>query len=332
MFLHLVWPDHIRRRINRKTRAVAEFTYLVAELTGYVAGEIRRSINMSDDYMPTRDEAENNEEKFYLLIRKLLEGRSPLIKKPVTLEKLAKEIGTSKATVMRHLDAKDMSDEHRKLISDWVFDEGILTGSWRARAVEFPHFLYFALLEFFKINETSQDNARSHIVGTYELWRYSVEDDNEFVHGKLVFKVDDSTGAVCAHMHQPKQPKDGLRGSHEIFNGYLIRIADMYAMLLKDEANKDLRITIFPRFRIESIGEHLDPNSVLPKNTNHIVHLDGFGLGIDGNNLFFSPVYATLVDNNQRLAKLDKELDVVPGDKVPPRVLKRLQKFPRILK
>ena len=40
--------------------------------------------------------------------------------------------------------------------------------------------------------------------------------------------------------------------------------------------------------------------------------MDGFGMGIDGNNLFFSPVYVELVDDKDKLAKLTDKLDVVP--------------------
>jgi hypothetical protein len=283
--------------------------------------------------MPTRSQAERDPKFFYELVRNLLKNQSPLIKKRVTLADLAEVLGVDQSTVQRRLKDCKMDEDERVLILDYLFTEKkAITGEWRKRAEEFPHFLYFALLQFFEIKETSQDNARAHIEGTYELWRYSVEEDDEFVHGRIKFYVDSETKAVCVRMLQPKKPQDDIRAATEEFSGYFIRVADMYAMLLKDDSNNDLRLTIFPRFRVEKVGQHLDKNSEFPPHTPHIVHLDGFGLGIDGNNLFFSPVFLILVDNKDKLARLDDALDVVPEDRVPPRILKRLRKYPRIVK
>jgi hypothetical protein len=282
--------------------------------------------------MPTRSQAEKDPKLFYELVTELLENRNPLIKKRVTLNALADVLGIDKTTVMRQLKEKKVGDDHRVLILDYLFvEKQAITGEWRER-INFPHSLYFALLKFFDIKETSQDNARAHILGTYELWRYSVEEEDEFVHGKITFRTDPDTNAVCVDMIQPKKAVDDIRAATEEFEGYFIRVADMYAMLLKDKNNNDLRITIFPRFRLEQVGRHIDKDSVYEPRTPHIVHLDGFGLGIDGNNLFFSPVFLVLVDNKPKLAGLDEKLDIVPEDKVPPRILKRLRKYARILK
>jgi hypothetical protein len=53
-----------------------------------------------------------------------------------------------------------------------------------------------------------------------------------------------------------------------------------------------------------------------------MVHMDGFGMGIDGNNLFVSPVYLELVDDKHELDQLADKLDVVPESAAPSRIAK----------
>jgi len=64
--------------------------------------------------------------------------------------------------------------------------------------------------------------------------------------------------------------------------------------------------------------------------TNHLVHLDGFAMGMDANRLFFSPIYIELVDNADDLAKLDSTLDIIPESRMPKRILQKLKRYPRI--
>jgi hypothetical protein len=282
----------------------------------------------------TRPEAELDPEKFKQLIDEIFRSDNPLIKRRATLAKFLEVIGggMSPSNLSRQIENKAISTHHRHLICEYIFVTGLVfSAAWRERARGFAHFLYFALMEFFDIKDTSQSNARSLICGTYEFWRYSVEHDDEFVHGRLEFTTDRNCGAVCVEEWQPKKSRDGLRDTSEEFEGYFIRIADMYAILVKDKSSNDLRVTIFPRFRSEFIGKHRDKDSEFPERTKHIVHLYGFDIGVDGNNFFFSPVFVTLVDNETKLAELDQELDVVPRDEVPTRILKWLRKYPPIV-
>ena len=53
-------------------------------------------------------------------------------------------------------------------------------------------------------------------------------------------------------------------------------------------------------------------------------------MGKDGGEYFFSPVYVSLVDNKEQLEALDRALDVQMD--IPERVLKRLKKYPRVVR
>src|SRR5262249_22809644 len=151
----------------------------------------------------------------------------------------------------------------------------------RDRLLEVEDALYFSFLNFFRTRETSQDNARASIVGTYKLWRFSVEHENEYVFGKLEFAENPRTRAVCAHMTQPKRAIDGTRETVERFSGYFFRVANMYLMVLRDLLNNDVRATLFPRYKVDLIGTDVNKNSIFHGKHTHVVHLDGFGLGID---------------------------------------------------
>ncbi len=110
------------------------------------------------------------------------------------------------------------------------------------------------------------------------------------------------------------------------FAGYLFRVAHMYMMLLRDIANDDLRITIFPHFRSELIGTGTNPNSVFQGTLRHMVHMDGFAMGIDSNNLFVSPVHLELVDDRHEIDQLAQRLDVVPEGEALARIVAKLKR------
>jgi hypothetical protein len=55
-------------------------------------------------------------------------------------------------------------------------------------------------------------------------------------------------------------------------------------------------------------------------------------MGMDGNLVFFSPVHLELVDDKDQLKQVDDILDIVPESKVPPRVLQKLKRYPRIVR
>jgi hypothetical protein len=247
-----------------------------------------------------------------------------------------------KTTLSRWIATDAVPKKHRLTILKYIYGVRMLfADDWSVFLDNVPAPLFHALVKFFDVKPTSIDNARAHVVGTmkanagpkpvgtYALWRYSVEDDDEFVFGKLEFNYREETGAIHVDMSQPKKAVESdavpfaQRAALEQFEGYFFRVADMYVMLLRDIANNDLRVTIFNKYRIEPID---DANSVHPNKEMRIVQMDGFGLGIDGNNLFVSPVHVELVHLPEQLAALNDALDVLPPNRVPARVVKRLSR------
>ena len=107
-----------------------------------------------------------------------------------------------------------------------------------------------------------------------------------------------------------------------------------YLMMLRDARNEEFRVTLFQRSKSDDVGvgdenRPGDRRSVFAGRRRHLVHLDGFGLGIDGASGFFSPVHMSLVDDVDELATLDEKLDVVPeGDpRIPARIAKKLKGY-----
>ncbi len=167
------------------------------------------------------------------------------------------------------------------------------------------------------------------MAGTYKLWRFSVEHENEFVLGRIDIEEDNVTHALKVKMSQPKRPRDGLRGSVENATGYMFRLSNMYVLLLTDNLTDDLRVTIFPRSKMDLVGPEQNKSSVYAATHEHVIHLDGFGLGVDGSTGFFSPVHLSLVDDVDELAGLDDLLDVAPADdekRIPKRIVEKLRR------
>jgi hypothetical protein len=196
------------------------------------------------------------------------------------------------------------------------------------------------MMDFFEIKETSQDNARGQIVGTYKSWRYSIEIDGEYVLGKIEIAEehgkdpnhDHDASALGVKIKQVRKQREFQRAKDELVEGYLFRIANMYVMLVREALTQNLRCTIFKDFRSDRVGKHINKNSIYKANTNHLVDLDGFAMGMDGNMAFFSPVHIELVDDKDELEKLDGMLDIVPETKVPPEILQKLKRYPRIVR
>lgn len=245
-----------------------------------------------------------------------------------------------KSTFSRWLTSAAVPREDRRTIIKYIYDERkLFADDWTTFLNNVPEPAFHALLKFFNVKTTSIDNARGHIVGstrnakgtlptsTYALWRYSVDDEDEFVFGKLEFTFSEETGAIHVDMYQPKKaitPSDnqfGQRASHELFTGYFFRVSDVYLLFLKDLASDDIRVTIFNKYRIEWINSsHTDKEK-------RLVQLDGHCLGLDGNSLFGSPVYIELVESSEDIANMDQAMDILPESKVPPRILKRLRRY-----
>lgn len=276
---------------------------------------------------PTRSEAENDPAKFYELITYVNATRG------LTWGKIGKQLEINESNVSRRINGRSFDPDERKLILDYIFDEsGLIIDPLANRIHEIRDSLYFALLGFYDVKPTSQDNTRAHTAGTYQLWRRSVEHEGHYVFGRIDIFEDENSHALRVKMKQPHKAHGRTRASNEEYSGYFFRVADMYVTMLRDEANNDLRITIFPRHRIEKIGTNYNPDSVFKGSVKHVVHMEGHGLGIDGNSLFSTPVYMELVDDKNALASLADQLDVVPEDKAPPLVVAKLKKFPHVVR
>jgi hypothetical protein len=291
--------------------------------------KLKKQYSFGKGYIqPTRQEAEQTPEKFHELIAYLHER--PDVRRKLTWKKIGELLGIDASNAQRGVENEKLEDDERKLVLDYIYDESRLIVDPDDPTAQDP--LYFATLGFYDIKPTSQDNARANLVGTYRLWRHSVENPDEFVHGRLDFEKEEKSGALCAKMIQPLKPKPMMRASMEEFKGYVFRMSHMYVMLLRDIANNDPRITIFPSFRDELIGTDKNPNSIFPGSRRHVVHMDGFGMGIDGKKVFISPVYVELVDDKDELSRLNASLDVVSEADVPQRIVKKLRRMPIIVK
>ena len=154
---------------------------------------------------PSRSAAERNVEDFYAILHEAMS----LKKGKLTLQRLGDELGNfDKSTISKKVANKSFTPEERKDILHYIYHVArIFSDEWRKEAKAFPHFFYFALLEFFNVHETSRDNLRNEIGDTYELWRYSVENEGEYVHGKLTFSLDRDTEALRVLSEQPLKSK-----------------------------------------------------------------------------------------------------------------------------
>lgn len=295
-----------------------------------------------DKYVrPPRDRLEKDSAAFCKFIRYAVRAEK------VTQAELVAEALTGsidRATFSRWLSYGKVPLPSRKDILRYIYDRRMLfADDWSVFLDNVPAPLFHAFIKFCNIKTTSIDNARADVVGTmkdgrsptgiYALWRYSVDDDEEFVFGKLEFTHSEQTGAIHVDMFQPKQEgKEATqrfrqRAGYERFDGYFFRVANNYVLVLRDVANDDLRVTILDKVRIEHI---LKRTSVHTYGERRIVQMDGLCLGIDSGSVFVSPVYLELVDDPKALAELDDALDVVPAHDVPKRILKRLRRQPLI--
>jgi len=270
---------------------------------------------------PSRDAAERCDDDFVRLLEAVEAKRS--IPNSVIADLIGDNRGPphSNISIKR---SKGFTLEERMSILKYIFEK-VLPGNDLREKYDESDVLYYAFLNFFGAKTTSQDTARAEILGTYKLWRFSVEHSEEFVAGRLDFFEDPDTRAVKVEMYQPKSAAQGLRGTEERAVGYFFRVSHMYLMILRDEINRDFRATVWSRFKYDYVGSEVNPNSIFQGKQRHLVHLDGFALGIDGNSGFFSPVHLSLVDDAKELAELNAGLGVLK-DGVPPRVVEKLMR------
>jgi hypothetical protein len=286
---------------------------------------------------PTRNEAEQDPEAFYRFIAYLCARP----KKRLQVNHIADALGCDKGTASRKLSAKKLSaDERGQVLAD-IYHRRLIYGSWIEEVQEVPHHLFYSMMAFYGIKENSQDNARGAIAGTYRLWRYSSDLEGEFVHGRIdieedhknpVSGDDEGVGALRVKIRQIRKPGAFQRGTDEVLDGYFFRISNMYTLLVRQQLTHNFRSTIFKDFRTDVVGKNVNKKSIYKANTEHVVSLDGFAMGMDANLLFFSPVYVELVDDKDEIDRLDSELDVVPESKVPGRILQKLKRYPRIVR
>lgn len=274
---------------------------------------------------PTRAEAEKAKDAFYDILGIIKkEGQLPLQKiAAITGDKtLNTEVNMSKK-----ISNKSFSLDQQRQILDYIFSKAsLISGQTRKDISAHQDALYFALLNYCAVNDTSQDGARARTIGTYKLWRFSVEHENEIVMGRLDISEDPTTRAVCVQMVQRQKAQDGVRGRLERLSGYLFRVSHMYLVLLMDEMTKDLRISLFPRSKVDEVGTDVSPTSIFSGKCLHIIHMDGFELGIDGSSGFFSPIHLELVDDVEELADLDDSLDVADEGRLPKRIVNKLKR------
>jgi transcriptional regulator with XRE-family HTH domain len=284
--------------------------------------------------LPSRAEAENDPVAFYRLVGFLQARRTNRLQS----KQIAEALGVDKGTVSRKLNGTSFTKDERMLILDYIYRRRLIYGSWIGQVRSVPHNLFYSMMDFYDIKENSQDNARADIIGTYRLWRYSSDLESEYVLGKIEITEgkkhtgegdDKDEPALCVTIRQVRKPREGQRETDEILDGYFLRVSNMYVMQVRQQLTHNLRCTIFKDFRSDTVGKR---NSIYPPNTKHLVHLDGFAMGMDANLLFFSPVYVELVDDKNELVELDSTLDILPESKVPSRILQKLRRYPRIVR
>jgi hypothetical protein len=198
------------------------------------------------------------------------------------------------------------------------------------------HDLFYALMEYYKLDGAAQQALRPAVTGTYKLWRYSTQYEGEYVLGKVEITNgngqnspggDHGLSPLRVRIRQMRKPRDKVRGGDEIVEGYFLSFRGVYMMLVRDALTFTPRCTIFRSNRRDVVGSSVDKNSIYPAGTDHIVDLIGFAMGMDADRMFFSPVYLELVDNKDDLARLDGTLDVVPESEVPRRILNTLKHY-----
>jgi hypothetical protein len=275
----------------------------------------------------TRDDAERSPDDFYCLLEEFRgSGLLPL-------RKIAEACGDSslnpEPNILRKIQSRTLSEQARAALLGHIFGrESLLFGASRRQVSAIADPLYFVLLNFLDAKDAVQDEARARVVGTYKLWRHALEHEDELALGKMTVSEDPKTHALMTDVIVARKSAHGLRGSCNRFLGYLFFVSRMYFMITRNRRTDDLRMTLFSRFRMDEVGTEINPRSIFAGRRNHIVHMDGITLGMDGSKAFVSPTHISLVDDVDELSKLDEFIDVMPQNdgRVPSRVVKRLMR------
>jgi hypothetical protein len=275
---------------------------------------------------PTRALAETDPERFYSLLEEL---RGPVV---LPLRKIAEVTGDTslnpEPNLLRKIKSRTLSGEARRLLLRYMFDEEqLLSGRARRLLADVGDAFYFAFLEYFKIAEPVQDEARAMLTGTYKFWRHAADHAGEFLFGKLVCFEDPTSRALKVDI---RMKKCSGGSSHRIdwgFSGYLFCVQHMYVIVARHTASEEVRVGFYPRCRTAIVGTDINPRSAFSGKQNHILHMDGMTFGIDRRSCFLSPIHLALVDDVEELAGLDDALDVIAeGDsRLPRRIAEKLK-------
>jgi len=257
---------------------------------------------------PTREEAERNPDHFYALLGAL---RSP---ETLPLRKIAEIVGDTslnpEPNILRKIKNRTLSRDARRYLLRHIYEEQpVLSGGARERLAAIDHALHFALLNFLNIGDARQDTARALLVGTYRVWRHSIDHEDEFILGKQVVVEDPKTRALKVQLTLLERIADGTRRVPRRLSGYFLGAPGAFLCLVRDLLSDDVRVALFPDFRIGEVGTTLNPNSVFAGRQTHVLSMDGFAFGIDGRRTFCTPVHLSLVDDVDELAKLSKALN-----------------------
>jgi hypothetical protein len=274
---------------------------------------------------PTRADAERNPDDFYALLAAL---RSP---ETLPLRKIAEIAGDTslnpEPNILRKIKNRTLTEDARRFLLRHIFDEeNLLSGKGRRQLAIIDDAPYFAFLNYLNVRETSQDTARAHVVGTYKVWRYSIDHADEFILGKEVIFEDPKTRALKVDVTLAEHAVEGMRWMRRL-SGYLFCVSGMYMTIVRDTLTDDVRCALLPHFNTGEIGTVLNPRSVFAGRQHHIIAMDGFWFGTAGRNACYSPVHLSLVDDAGELARLNEQLGVIGEDdeRIPRRVVKKLK-------
>jgi len=287
--------------------------------------DISKFVPGSIEIRPTRAQAEREPEKFYPLLEAL---RGP---DTLPLRKIAEIAGDTslnpEPNTLRKIRSQTLSDETRRSLLRHIFDdEQLVSRRMRRKLAGIDDALYFAFLEHFQICDTAQDQARAQVAGTYKFWRPHADLESEYVLGKLSCFEDPISRALRIDIHTRKTGDGAGRRIDLHFSGYLFCLHGMFLTVARRLGSEEVRVGLFPRFRINTVGTDVNSRSVFAGRQNHVVLMDGMTFSIDRRTCFFAPVHLSLVDDVDELAKLDEALDIVTeGDpRLPQRVINRL--------
>jgi hypothetical protein len=274
---------------------------------------------------PTRQQAECEPDDFYSLLDAL---RGP---ESLPLRKIAEVVGDTslnpEPNTLRKIQSQTLPDQARRHLLRHIFDEAqLLSGKMRRQLARMDDAFYFAFLNQFHIDETSQDDARAKVTGTYKFWRYAADNEGEYILGKLTCFEDPKSHALKVTLLMKQTSPEHHVDWH--LSGYLFCLDQTILTIVRRPNSGEIRVALLPRFRMSVVGTAINPRSVFAGKQSHIVHMDGVTLGIDKRSCFLSPVHLSLVDDVDELARLDQAVDVVSeGDaRLPARILNKLKR------